>query len=146
MEMFSVLETLEDVLANSMTLPLTGKSLVDKDEILELINEIRLNLPEDLKKAKSILDERDSIIKEAQRQAEEVLSDADHTIGMYIKEHEVTKEAYKQANDIVSNAQKNAREIRTGSREYAEGILIKVQDILKDTINVIDSNREELRN
>ena len=146
MEMFSVLETLENVLANSAMLPLTGKSLVDKDEILELINEIRLNLPEDLKKAKNILDERDSILNEAQRQAEEVLSDADHAIGMYIKEHEVTKEAYKQANDIVSNAQKNAREIRTGSREYAEGILIKVQDILKDTIRVIDSNREELRN
>ena len=146
MEMFSVLETLENVLANSATLPLTGKSLVDKDEILELINEIRLNLPEDLKKAKNILDERDSILNEAQRQAEEVLSDADHAIGMYIKEHEVTKEAYKQANDIVANAQKNAREIRTGSREYAEGILIKVQDILKDTISVIDSNREELRN
>ena len=146
MEMFSVLETLEDVLENSTMLPLTGKSLVDKDEILELINEIRLNLPEDLKKAKNILDERDSILKEAQRQAEEVLSDADHAIGMYIKEHEVTKEAYKQANDIVANAQKNAREIRTGSREYAEGILIKVQDILKDTISVIDSNREELRN
>ena len=146
MEMFSVLETLEDVLENSTMLPLTGKSLVDKDEILELINEIRLNLPEDLKKAKNILDERDSILKEAQRQAEEVLNDADHAIGMYIKEHEVTKEAYKQANDIVANAQKNAREIRTGSREYAEGILIKVQDILKDTISVIDSNREELRN
>ena len=146
MEMFSVLETLEDVLANSMTLPLTGKSLVDKDEILELINEIRLNLPEDLKKAKSILDERDSIIRGAQRQAQEVLGDADHAIGMYIKEHEVTKEAYKQAKDIVASAQKNAREIRTGSREYADGILIKVQDILKDTISVIDSNREELRN
>ena len=146
MEMFSVLETLEDVLENSTMLPLTGKSLVDKDEILELINEIRLNLPEDLKKAKNILDERDSILKEAQRQAEEVLNDADHAIGMYIKEHEVTKEAYKQANDIVANAQKNAREIRTGSREYAESILIKVQDILKDTISVIDSNREELRN
>ena len=146
MEMFSVLETLEDVLANSMTLPLTGKSLVDKDEILELINEIRLNLPEDLKKAKSVLDERDNIIKEAQRQAQEVLGDADHAIGMYIKEHEVTKEAYKQAKDIVASAQKNAREIRTGSREYADGILIKVQDILKDTISVIDSNREELRN
>ena len=75
-----------------------------------------------------------------------MLGDADHAIGMYIKEHEVTKEAYKQAKDIVASAQKNAREIRTGSREYADGILIKVQDILKDTISVIDSNREELRN
>ena len=146
MEVLTLLETIKDMMERSAKIPFGKKSLVDKDEILELINEIRLNLPEDLKKAKNILDERDSILKEAQRQAEEVLSDADHAIGMYIKEHEVTKEAYKQANDIVANAQKNAREIRTGSREYAEGILIKVQDILKDTISVIDSNREELRN
>lgn len=146
MELYSIIETLENLFESSVNVPLTGKNLVDKEEVLELLKEIRANLPEEIKKAQSILNERDNIIKDAQKQANDVLSDADKAIGMYIKEHEITKEAYKKANDIVLNAQKNAKEIRTGTREYAEGILIKVQDILKDTISVIDSNREELRN
>ena len=146
MELFSIIETLENLLESSAAVPLTGKNLVDKEEVLELLKEIKANLPEEIKRAQNILDTRDSIIKEAQNQANDVLSDADKAIDMYIKEHEITKEAYKKANDIVLNAQKNAKEIRTGTREYAEGILIQVQDILNDTINVIDSNREELRN
>ncbi|MBP5426728.1 MAG: ATPase [Clostridiales bacterium] len=146
MEIFSILDTIEDVIQKSTTMPLTGKNLVDKEEILELLNEVRANLPNDLKEAKRILDRKDMILKDAQKKADEILSNVDRAVGIYIKEHDITKKAYKQANDIVENAQRNAKEIRTGSREYAEGILIKIQDILKDTINVIDSNREELRN
>lgn len=146
MEVFSIIATLENLLESSSTLPLVGKNIVDKEEVLELLKEIKVNMPEEIKEAQSIINERDNILKDAQKQANALLSDADKAVDMYIKEHEITKEAYKKANEIVNNAQRNAKEIRTGTREYAEGILIKVQDILKDTINVIDSNRDELRN
>jgi hypothetical protein len=53
--------------------------------------------------------------------------------------------AYERANEIVSGAQKNAREIRLGTKEYADGILCKVEEILKDTVDVIKMNREELK-
>lgn len=146
MEVYSILETLADVVRNSTSLIMTGKNLVDKEEILELINEIRENLPKDMREAKRILDKRDMILGDAKKKADEILSNVDKAVGTYIKEHDITKKAYQQANDIVENAKRNASEIRTGSREYAEGILVKVQDILKNTIDVIDSNREELRN
>ena len=60
-------------------------------------------------------------------------------------EHEITRKAYEQANEIISGAQKNAREIRLGTRDYADSILNKVEDILKDTMDVIKMNREELK-
>ena len=146
MEVYSVIETLKDIVESSTSLPLTGKIMVDKEEVLELIGEILKNLPKDLKEAKSIVNERDVIIGKAQKKADEILSDLDKAMSIYIKEHDITKKAYKQANDIVTSAEKNAKEIRTGTREYAEGILVKLQDILKDTINVLQSNCEELRN
>jgi vacuolar-type H+-ATPase subunit H len=62
-----------------------------------------------------------------------------------VDEHEITRKAYEQANEIISNAQKNAREIRLGAREYADSILNKVEQILKDTQDVIQVNREELK-
>lgn len=146
MEIFTILDTMENVLDKSTSVIMTGKNLVDKEEMLELIHEIRENLQSDLKEAKRIIDKRDVILEDAQKKADEILSNVDRAVGIYIKEHDVTKKAYQQANDIVENAKRNAKEIRTGSREYAESLLIKVQDILKNTIEVIDSNRNELRN
>lgn len=62
-----------------------------------------------------------------------------------IDEHEITKKAYEQSNEIISNAQKNAREIRLGTKEYADSILSKVEQILEETLQVIRENREELK-
>ena len=145
MEILTILETLEDVVERSIGVPFSGKSLVDKEEILEIIKEIRLKLPDDIKQAKWVKEERQRILLEAQKEANNIIKDAENRIMSLVDEHEITKKAYDQANEIVSNAQKNAREIRLGTREYADSVLNKVEEILKDTMEVIQVNREELR-
>jgi vacuolar-type H+-ATPase subunit H len=126
-------------------MPFVGKCLVDKEEILEIIKEIRLKLPDDIKQAKWVKEERQRILLEAQKEANNIIKDAENKISSLIDEHEITKKAYEQANEIVANAQKNARDIRLGTREYADSILNKVEDILKDTIDVVQANRDELK-
>jgi vacuolar-type H+-ATPase subunit H len=145
MEILAVLETLEDVVEKSTNMPFIGKCLVDKEEILEIIKEIRLKLPDDIKQAKWVKEERQRILLEAQKEANNIVKDAENKISSLIDEHEITKKAYEQANEIISNAQKNAREIRLGTREYADSILNKVEEILKDTIDVVQANRDELK-
>jgi vacuolar-type H+-ATPase subunit H len=145
MEILAVLETLEDVIEKSVNMPFVGKCLVDKEEILEIIKEIRLKLPDDIKQAKWVKEERQRILLEAQKEANNIIKDAENKISSLIDEHEITKKAYEQANEIVANAQKNARDIRLGTREYADSILNKVEDILKDTIDVVQANRDELK-
>lgn len=145
MEILAILETLEDVIERSMNVPVVGKCLVDKEEILEIIKEIRLKLPDDIKQAKWVKEERQRILLEAQKEANNIIKDAENKIASLVDEHEITKKAYEQANEIISNAQKNAREIRLGTREYADSILNKVEEILKDTIDVVQANREELK-
>lgn len=145
MEILAILETLEDVIEKSVNVPVLGKCLVDKEEILEIIKEIRLKLPDDIKQAKWVKEERQRILLEAQKEANNIVKDAENKIASLIDEHEITKKAYEQANEIIANAQKNAREIRLGTREYADSILNKVEEILKDTIEVIRTNREELK-
>lgn len=145
MEILTILETLEDVVERSISVPFSGKSMVDKEEILEIIKEIRLKLPDDIKQAKWVKEERQRILLEAQKEANNIIKDAENRIMSLVDEHEITKKAYEQANDIVSNAQKNAREIRLGTREYADSVLNKVEEILKDTLEVIQVNREELK-
>jgi len=145
MEILSILETLEDIIEKSISVPLSGKCLVDREEIFEIIKEMRLKLPEDLKQAKWVKEERQRILHEAQKEANSILKEAENKISELVDDHEITQKAYEQANEIVANAQKNAKEIRLGTREYADGVLDKVEEILKDTLDVIKSNRTELK-
>jgi len=145
MEILSILETLEDVVERSISVPFSGRCLIDKEEVLEIIKEIRLKLPDDIKQAKWIKEERQRILMEAQKEANSIVKDAENKISSFVDEHEITKKAYERANEIISTAQKNAKDIRLGTREYADSILDKVEEILKDTTDVIKMNREELK-
>lgn len=146
MELLDLLEQLEDIIESGMNIPLSGgKCLVDRDSVLELVQEIRLKLPDDIKMAKRITEEKQRFITEAQQEAENIIKNAESRIAALVDENEITKKAYEQAEVIISNAKKNAREIRLGTREYADGILNKVEEILEDTLDVIKVNRQELK-
>lgn len=145
MEILSILETLEDLVEKSVSVPFSGKCLVDKEEILEIVKELRLKLPDDIKQAKWVKEERQRILLDAQKEAANMVKDAESKIASMVDEHEITQKAYEQANEIVAAAQKNAREIRLGTKEYADNILNRVEEILTDTIEVIRTNREELK-
>lgn len=145
MEILAILEALEEVVERGVSVPFSGKCMVDREEILEIIKEVRLKLPDDIKQAKWVKEERQRILLEAQKEANEIVKDAEGKIAALVDENEITKKAYEQANEIVSNAQKNAREIRLGTREYADSILNKVEEILQETVDVVQQNRDELK-
>ena len=80
MEIFTLLETMEDIIERSKAVPFTDKGVVDKEELLELIREIRLKLPDDLKQAKWVKEERTRIMQEAQKEADEIVKEAEKRI------------------------------------------------------------------
>jgi cell division septum initiation protein DivIVA len=145
MEILSVLEALEDLIERAPSMPFTGKCMVNRDEILDIIQDIRLKLPDDLKQAKWVIEERSHILAEAQQEADNIIKASDSKIAAMVDEHEICRKAYEQAEVIITNAKKNAREIRLGTREYADNILNKVEEILEDTLAVIKANRDELK-
>ena len=100
MEIFTLLETLEDMLENSKGLPFTSKSMVDKDEMLEIIKEIRIKLPDELKQAKWVKEERQRILAEAQKEADGIVKEAENRIIAMIDEHEITRKAYEQEKSL----------------------------------------------
>ena len=106
MEILSILETLEDLVEKTVSVPFTGKCLVDKEEILEIVKELRLKLPDDIKQAKWVKEERQRILLDAQKEANNMLKDAEGKIASMVNEHEITKKAYEQANEIVAAARR----------------------------------------
>ena len=146
MEIFTLLETLEDVLEKGKSVPFTNKTIVDKDELLDLIKEIRLKLPDELKQAKWIKEERQRILLEAQKEADEVVKAAENRIISMIDEHEITRKAYEQKNEIIETANEMSREITNGTKEYADGLLNNTEKILADTLSNLEKNMSEAMN
>ncbi|WP_058486336.1 hypothetical protein [Defluviitalea phaphyphila] len=158
-----LLELMEDILDNSSAVPFTGKVMVNKEELYEIITDIRLKLPNEIKQSKWVLEERNKILIDAQKEAENIIKEADDKLSKLIDENEVTKKAYEQAEEIIENAKKNSREMRLGAIEYVEEILLAVENTIKQTlenihnesskleeslgktINLLQSNRQELK-
>ena len=145
MEIYTLLETLEDILERSKTLPFTEKAIIDKEEFFEIIKEIRLKLPEDLKQAKWVREERERILEQANKEANDVVKEAENRIISMIDEHEITKKAYEQKAEIIEAANEMSREISNGTKEYADNVLQGIEVALEDALKIIQNNRKELK-
>jgi cell division septum initiation protein DivIVA len=89
-EILKILDTLEDIVSNSTSVPLSGKCLIDRDEVLDYILELKERVPDDIKQAKWVKEERERILNEAKAQAQKMLSEAEGKVQALINEHEIT--------------------------------------------------------
>lgn len=145
MEIFTLLENLENLLEDSTKVPFSNKVLVDREELSEIVEDIRLKLPDEIKQAKWVKEERQRIISDAEKEADSIIRDAETKIVSMIDDHEITRQALSQKEEIIETADKVSREISMGTREYADALLERLEEILKETIGVISSNRRELK-
>ncbi len=144
MEVLEIIDMLEDVVEKSMAIPFAGRALVDREELLDLIQEIRLNLPGDLKQAKWVKEERQRILDEASKEAETIIKNAEEKMASLIDDHEITQKAYAQANEIVVAAQNNARELRLGTKQYADDVMASLETKIQKLADIVRENRKEL--
>lgn len=143
MEVLNSIEKAEGLIEKGWNI--FGASMVNKNEILDLLKEIRVKLPDEVKQAKWIKEERQRILLEAQKEAEMIVKEAENRIVSMVDENEITRKAYEQANETIINAQKTSREIKQNALEYADDVIAKVEENLKDTYLMLHKNREELK-
>ena len=157
------LDEIEDVLETSKKNPLTGKVSVEKSRILDIINEIRLNLPDDIRHAQRILSDHDKIVADAEHRGVAVLEAAEAEAKLMTNSHEVFRRASEQASEIIEAAKKSARDLRAGASAYVDEKLEGAEKQMKEymanleaqhkqlityyteTIDVLYENRQELR-
>lgn len=145
MDVLKLIEEIEDILDNASSIPFSNKVMVDADELFEILREIRIKLPDEIKQASWIKEERQRILAEAQKDADTMLSEAELKLKELVDENEITKKAKELAEEIITKAQTNAKEIRLGALEYADNILLEAQQNLKSVIELLNENRQELR-
>lgn len=145
MEILKMIDLLEDKVEQSKAIPLLNRAIVDKDDLLASIEEIRLNVPEDVKQARLIREERKRILAEAQAEADEIIKNAKEKTDKMVDEHEITKKAYEQANQIIAAAQKNSRELRMGARQYVDSLFADTDAKLAKAQSIIRKARADVR-
>jgi len=145
MEILQLIDLLEDKVEQSKTIPLLNRAFIDREEILVAVEELRNAIPEDVKQARLIKDERKRIIAEAQAEADEIIKNAKIKTEKMIDEHEITKKAYEQANQIIAAAQKNSRELRMGARQYVDSLFADTDAKLTKAQSIIRKARADVR-
>lgn len=145
MEIFTLLERLEEILESGTKVPFSSKVMVDVEELREVLEDIRLKLPDELKQAKWVKEERQRIMSDAEAQAENLMKEAENKIISMVDEHVITKQALDQKEEILESANKLSQEIRIGTKEYADSVLGKVEEVLRETMQIVHENRKELK-
>lgn len=145
MEVLTLLETLEEMINRSASIPLTKRTLIDKDELLSVVSDIKLKLPDELKQAKWVKEERQKILVDAQKEANQLIKEAENRIIAMIDEHEITKKAYEQKTEIIDSANAFSKDLINGTKKYADDILAELEASLQEKIDIIKDNRKELK-
>lgn len=175
MEVLLLLDALEDIVDKASNIPLSSKVMINKEELLEIIKDVRIKLPDELKQAQWIKEERQKILIEAKKEAENIRKEcderihnsieerkrilaeaereaemfrveADRKIKDLIDENEITKRANEQAKELIQSAQQDAKKIRLGAKAYADDLLAELSTRVENISVIIKNNREELKN
>lgn len=139
-----LLDKLEDIIDKAPEIPLTGRVLLDSDELLELIDKIRNAVPEEVRRAELVSTEKDRLISEGHQRAERLISQAREQAAGMLKESEIYKQAQLEAKKILNEAAENAKELKQGSEEYAHHVLSDLEEALSKTLKVVVKGKEEL--
>lgn len=143
LNVMELLEYLEEILENAPKVPITGKAMIDTKEFEEVIEQIRNYLPDELKKAKSVMGEKDRILEDAQKEYQNVKKETMEMMRQNIENHDMVKEAKLRANEIIALAQRDAKAIRIGSREYSTEILSQLdKEIEEKKLQLIQSMQD----
>lgn len=132
MEVMKLLEYLQEIIETSHNVPILGKTMINKKELIDIVEQIINYLPDEFKKAQWICEEKERILSDAHKQAEVTKKESYQILKKEIQNHNVMKEAKIKAEEIITSAQRDAKVIRSGAREYADEILCCLEKEIND--------------
>ena len=144
MDVLVLIDKLDDLVHNAKPVPLTDQVRVDREEIYDILDQMRATIPEEIKQARWIVKERQEMLAEAKREAERIVKEARERQDQLISNEEVMRAAERAAEDIVEEAQAREREIRLGAEDYADEILNTLEVNLSKFNAAVQRGRDRL--
>lgn len=145
-EIFELIGRMEEEIKASPKSRLQGgsKKSVDADQLLELLSELKVVIPNEVRAAMNLLADKEHILAQARDEAARMLAEARQQREKLVSSEAILEESRKRAEGIVQRAEHNAALITDGARNYTDEILLDLQRYLKEYTNIIEKNRKEL--
>ena len=122
-----LVEQLERRVADGRKLPLSNNVVIDGPAALDLIDQLRVSVPEEVRQAKRTNADAERILEKAQDEADDIVARAQEHAAFLIEERELTRAAEVKSEEIITEAHSQADEIRHGAEEYAASVLVKLE-------------------
>ena len=157
-KMEQIIEEIEDYIDGCKPSPISrNKILVNREQLEELLSELRTKTPEEVKRYQKIISNKEAILADAQAKADQIIAQAEIQTNELVSEHQIMQQAYAQANEVVQIATKQAQEIldnatneanslRMSAMAYTDSQLKSIEDILTGSIETSKARYESLIN
>jgi cell division septum initiation protein DivIVA len=136
-EIMHLLDRLETVLTSSSRIPITGKAVVDEQECLDIIDQMRVAIPDEVKQAKRLQQDRDRIIQDAEEEAARAVAHAQDQASSMVLQQEITRAAEAKARRLMEEADREAKERREEADRYAAQTLAELDRRLAEIQMVV---------
>lgn len=155
-KMEQIIEEIEEYIDGCKFQPLSStKIIVNKEELEELIAELRAKTPEEIKRYQKIISNKEAILADAQAKADQIIAQAQIQTSELVSEHQIMQQAYAQANEVVMIATKQAQDIldnatneansfRMSAMNYADDQLRSIEEVLSNSIETSQARYENL--
>ena len=144
-EILALVDRLEKLVSDGWRVPLSAKTVIDENAFFELIDQMRVSIPQEIKRANELLQEREKVLATASEEAEQIIERAREQAARLVDEHEIMAAARAEAEGIRAQARRETAEILKGADEYAIGVLGDLESNLASLLQTTANGLAKLK-
>ena len=144
MDIQFLVERLEALVVNARKLPMTSQVILEQAAVLDVIDQMRVAIPEEVRQARRVNQETDQMLAKAREEAEQIIGAAQEQAALLLQDQSVLREAESRAEDMRDRAQAKADETMRGADQYASDVLVRLESDLVKTLSIVKKSLEVL--
>ena len=141
-----IIGALYDMVQDARSMPLSAdKCILERDKVLDMLDEIIAQLPSELKQARTIVESRNELVSQARREADNVIKEAQVKVDQLVTKEAIYVEAKKRSEELVSQTQNRINQLRKAANEYMDESLRQTEEVISNALNEVRDTRMKFR-
>lgn len=141
-----IIGALYDMVQDARSMPLSAdKCILERDKVLDLLDEIIAQLPAELKQARTIVESRTELVSQARREADGVIREAQEKANQLLTKEAIYQEAKKRSEELVAQTQNRINQLRKAANEYMDESLRQTEEVISNALNEVRDTRMKFR-
>jgi cell division septum initiation protein DivIVA len=142
MDIQFLVERLEALVVNARKVPMTSQIILEQATILDLVDQLRIAIPEEVRAARRINQESDRVLGKAREEAEQIIGAAQEQAALLLQDQSILRDAEMKAQELIDRAQAKSDETMRGADQYAADVLVRLESDLVKTLSIIKKSLE----